>query len=131
MRVFSLRLTEHFWNIKRLDVALNPHLKAIDDCLLKALTDLQHHKPWQYITGQTIFYQLPFKVNQNVLIPRPETEELVEWILKDCQTGTQLIDIGTGSGAIAISLAKNCTNAEVTALDISAEVLNIATKMPV
>jgi len=122
------RLTEHFWHLNRLDIAMNPHLESPDDRLLKALQDLRNNKPWQYITGQTEFYQLTFKLNQNVLIPRPETEELVEWILNDCQTGSQIIDIGTGSGAIAVSLAKNCPQAQVTALDISAEALKIATE---
>ena len=120
------RLTEHFWHINRLDVAINPHLESPDDSLLKALQDLRNNKPWQYITGKTEFYNLPIKVNPKVLIPRPETEELVEWILKDCQAGAKIIDIGTGSGAIAVSLAKNCPYAELTVLDISQEALKIA-----
>ncbi len=84
--------------------------------------------------GETEFYGLPFYVNENTLIPRPETEELVEWIIKDCYVPRndartiRILDIGTGSGCIAISLAKNIPNAEVFALDVSEKTLTIAKK---
>lgn len=85
-------------------------------------------KPIQYIMGETIFYGLPFKVNPSVLIPRPETEELVEWVLSICNSqsdfGTEnILDIGTGSGCIAISLKKNLATAKVYALDIASDSL--------
>jgi release factor glutamine methyltransferase len=91
-------------------------------------------KPIQYITGETLFYGLPFKVNPSVLIPRPETEELVEWMISVCSSSFQtqnsklltILDIGTGSGCIAISLKKNLPNAKVYALDITADTLETA-----
>ena len=75
------------------------------------------------ILGETEFYGLQFKVNEHTLIPRPETEELVEWILKE--EFSSALDIGTGSGCIAITLAKN-TNAKITAIDISKEAIDVA-----
>ena len=78
------------------------------------LEALKQEKPIQYILGETEFYGLPFKVNTDTLIPRPETEELVSWILnQDPKPNTQnlkILDIGTGSGCIAISLAKQLPN---------------------
>ena len=125
---FKLKLT-------RADIALK-YNQIIDqddlDFFLNALADLGNEKPIQYIIGETEFYGLPFKVNKNVLIPRPETEELVTWILEDRRWKTedgrqfQILDIGTGSGCIAISLAKNLPDAVVSALDISKGALKIA-----
>lgn len=93
------------------------------------LTRLQTGEPVQYILGYTEFYGLPFKVNPSVLIPRPETEELVEWILtsiNDKYSNLSMLDIGTGSGCIAISLKKNLSKASVSAIDISIGALNTA-----
>jgi len=97
------------------------------------LDELKTGKPVQYILGNTEFYGLPFLVNPAVLIPRPETEELVEWILESLKLKVEskksevcIIDIGTGSGCIAISLKKNLPEASVTALDISADALHTA-----
>jgi release factor glutamine methyltransferase len=102
------------------------------------LKRLKMYEPLQYITGETEFSGLKFCVDKNVLIPRPETEELVEWILEEHQVSGALyadkknkkdfsvLDIGTGSGCIAISLKKNIQNAEVTAIDISKEALSVA-----
>ncbi len=100
------------------------------------LGDLKTGKPVQYILGSTEFYGLPFLVNPAVLIPRPETEELVEWVLASvgslqlavCSEKPilRILDIGTGSGCIAISLKKNLPHAEVTGLDISTEALQTA-----
>ncbi|MGF7042417.1 release factor glutamine methyltransferase [Mucilaginibacter lappiensis] len=103
--------------------------------LKNTLTQLQTGEPIQYILGITDFYGLPFKVNPSVLIPRPETEELVEWILSVAGTrlpvaGSQftgnILDIGTGSGCIAISLKKNLPQAQVSAIDISERALQTA-----
>ena len=115
------RLLPDFYGIERLDVSLNPDLKVDQTKLLSALTKLKQHKPWQYITGQTEFYGLKFKVNPAILIPRPETEELVDWIISDLKnvSSPRILDIGTGSGVIAISLAANLPDASVTAIDIS------------
>ncbi len=88
---------------------------------------LKRHEPIQYILEETEFFGLPFYVNENVLIPRPETEELVELILKENnKTGLSILDIGTGSGAIAIALAKHIKNGEVSAWDISSKALDVA-----
>ena len=125
------RLSEHFWQINRLDLAMNPQLKTPGTELEKALEGLVRHRPWQYITGESLFYGLPFYVNENVLIPRPETEELVNWIIEDYknyQEPLKIIDIGSGSGAIAISLAKHLPKSSVTALDISEKALQTAQK---
>ncbi|WP_413668172.1 peptide chain release factor N(5)-glutamine methyltransferase [Mucilaginibacter sp. Mucisp86] len=95
------------------------------------LTELKTGKPIQYIFGVTEFYGLPFKVNHYVLIPRPETEELVEWIIEGERLKVKgerfsVLDIGTGSGCIAISLKKNLSNADVSAIDISEGALQTA-----
>ena len=85
-------------------------------------------EPLQYIIGNVEFYGLPFKVTPDVLIPRPETEILVEEVIKFCKdkTGLKILDIGTGSGNIPIALAKNLSDAVVTAIDISENALSIA-----
>ena len=105
-----------------------------NESLLKILEELKTGKPLQYVIGETEFYGLTFKVNPSVLIPRPETEELVEWILSDLRKpktsieGLKIIDIGTGSGCIPISLKKNLPEAQLFALDISPEALNVSTQ---
>lgn len=104
------------------------HLKAINHIL----DELKTSKPIQYILGHTEFYGLTFKVNPSVLIPRPETEELVEWIIgagREARGGWQqhrILDIGTGSGCIAVSLKKDLPEFSVSAIDISAEALQTA-----
>ncbi len=97
----------------------------------KALERLQEKEPVQYIVGETYFYNLKLRVNSEVLIPRPETEELVAWIISDVEKYNKnktirTLDIGTGSGCIAISLAKNLPNIEVWAIDISPKALQVA-----
>jgi len=123
-------------NLSRIEVALQPDLEISETTitfLQKAIAELKKNIPIQYITGETEFYGLKFNVNESVLIPRPETEELVDWILENSKPKTQnskpkILDIGTGSGCIAISLAKNLSNTDVFALDISSEALKIAKK---
>ncbi|NJD23013.1 MAG: peptide chain release factor N(5)-glutamine methyltransferase [Melioribacter sp.] len=85
-------------------------------------------EPLQYIIGNVEFYGLPFKVTPDVLIPRPETEILVEEVIKRCKdiNASKILDIGTGSGNISISLAKNLSDAEITSIDISDKALSIA-----
>ena len=126
-------LTEAFLGLTRLDLALDPSAEIPEGIIPKlegALKRLARHEPIQYIIGETEFFALPFLVDPNVLIPRPETEELVEWILEDLKSsGKQdisILDIGTGSGCIAVSLAKNLPQARVTAIDVSQAALKIA-----
>lgn len=99
--------------------------------LQNILTRLQTGEPVQYILGHTEFYGLPFRVNPSVLIPRPETEELVEWALSEADglelaVGSNILDIGTGSGCIAISLKKHLQAMNVSAVDISAGAIDTA-----
>ena len=88
--------------------------------------ELQSGRPVQYVLGKAEFCELEFEVAEGVLIPRPETEELVYRIAETAKRGARILDIGTGSGAIAISLAKLVKESEVVAIDISAEALKIA-----
>lgn len=125
-------LTESFLKMSRLDVALDPEKKLSEtqlDQFGDALLRLKKHEPIQYITGETQFFGLNFKVNKSVLIPRPETEDLVLWILDDFNERKEelkILDIGTGSGCIAVSLAKNLLQAKITAIDISVEAIDTA-----
>ena len=93
------------------------------DCIKRIINELKENKPIQYILGETEFYGLKFKVNKHTLIPRPETEELVDWILKE--DFNSVLDIGTGSGCIAISLAKHST-AQIAAIDNCEKALEVA-----
>ena len=106
---------------------------AHSEKLIDTLHQLITGKPIQYILGETEFYGLTFKVTPAVLIPRPETEELVEWVLKEYQVasseyqdGLSILDIGTGSGCIPITLKKCLPEAQVSAIDISKDALEIA-----
>jgi len=102
-------------------------LSAIEHIRIQEIVeDLKKHCPIQYILGETEFYGLQFKVNENVLIPRPETEELVENILQTQSSKAQILDIGTGSGCIAIALAKHLPSSIVYGMDISEGALEIA-----
>jgi release factor glutamine methyltransferase len=126
---FFFRLTEKVLGKTRLDLALEPNLKLTEKQFKqfrKALNRLKNHEPIQYIIGETEFYGLRFRVKPSVLIPRPETEELVEWILEENPTDFSAFDIGTGSGCIPIALASNRENSLIKACDISAEALEIA-----
>ena len=90
---------------------------------------LAAHKPAQYIIGQADFFGMQLKVDERVLIPRPETEELIELILdENPETNLSVLDIGTGSGAIALALAKNRPNWSVVAADISQDALDLASE---
>ena len=130
---FFFILTEYLHNLKRVDVALNPNFELSEAAIEKwnsILTELKQEKPIQYITGEAWFYGLKFEVNENTLIPRPETEELVEWILNSPitqhQTPITILDIGTGSGCIPISLKSNVPQANVSAIDVSEKALEVA-----
>lgn len=131
---FFFILTEYLHNLKRVDVALNPNFKLSEYDVEKwnaILADLQQEKPIQYITGEAWFYGLRFEVNENTLIPRPETEELVEWIIESQKSKVQsqkleILDIGTGTGCIPISLKVNLPQANVSAIDVSEKALEVA-----
>jgi len=114
------------------DLVLRADETMSESDLLKfnfAVKDLKKHKPIQYILGKTVFYGLPFLVNEHVLIPRPETEELVDLIVRE-QEGRliRILDIGTGSGCIPIAIRKHLPLSDVHALDISASALETAQK---
>ncbi|MCK6607743.1 MAG: peptide chain release factor N(5)-glutamine methyltransferase [Flavobacterium sp.] len=130
---FFFILTEYLHNLKRVDVALNPNFELSEDDVKKwnaILSELQQEKPIQYITGEAWFYGLQFEVNENTLIPRPETEELVEWILNSPITKhpspINILDIGTGTGCIPISLKANLPEVNVSAIDVSEKALEVA-----
>lgn len=130
---FFLRLLDFKLNISKIDVVLNPNLtiELADELFFKsAISELKQEKPIQYILGETEFYGLTFKVNEFTLIPRPETEELVDWIVKDNlkKDHISVLDIGTGSGCIPISLAKNLKDADITTMDVSEQAIEMATK---
>lgn len=133
---FFYILLEAFHQMKRVDLALHPEMELDPMQLLQwetVLAQLIEQRPIQYILGETEFFGLPFYVNENTLIPRPETEELVDWIInqpkvESRKSKVKILDIGTGTGCIAVSLAKNLPDAEVFALDVSEKALAVAKK---
>ena len=133
---FFYLILENKQQLKRIDLALQHDLTFSEDEIKiwnAILEQLKNEIPVQYLLGKTSFYGLDFEVNTNVLIPRPETEELVDWIIKSNQVdqnskGLKILDIGTGSGCIAISLANYIPNAKVFAIDVSESALDTAKK---
>jgi release factor glutamine methyltransferase len=133
---FFYLILEAKHQLKRVDLALQPDLAFSEfelEIWSSILEQLKKEIPVQYILGVTHFYGLEFEVNSAVLIPRPETEELVDWIIQNSKLKAQnsklkILDIGTGSGCIAIALAKNLPNAQVFALDVSEKALATAKK---
>jgi release factor glutamine methyltransferase len=146
---FFRLLIEHKLNIKPVELVLAPDQtisKTIQKQFDEVIKRLKTEEPIQYIIGETEFIGLPFKVNKHTLIPRPETEELVQWIIEESNYKTQfpnrdsywvqqqttnnkqltILDIGTGSGCIAVSLAKSLPDAKVYAIDISKNALYVA-----
>jgi len=143
---FFFLLLEEYLGFKRIDIVLKSDFKITQETLnllQSATKQLEQEVPLQYIIGKTEFYGLPFVVNKHVLIPRPETEELVAWVVsessgfKTFNTSTKqttetkqlkILDIGTGSGCIPISLKKQLPFAKISAIDISKEALTVAKK---
>jgi release factor glutamine methyltransferase len=140
---FFYLILEEKQKLKRINLALNPDLTFSSEEIQiwnSILEELKKEIPVQYLLGKTSFYGLEFEVNSTVLIPRPETEELVEWIIEGqklevrsqklgaASRKIKILDIGTGSGCIAISLAKNISNAQVFAIDVSEKALATAQK---
>ena len=132
VQTFYFMLLEHYAQCSKataLACAKESLAEKVVTPIKEAIRELQNHKPIQYILGETVFFSYRFLVDENVLIPRPETEELVDWVLTTVTPTSKplkIIDIGTGSGCIAISLAKSLPNAEVTAVDVSAKALQVA-----
>lgn len=135
---FFLFLAEEYLAFTRVDLVLksdfiiDENTKNLFD---SALERLKNQEPIQYILGKTEFFGLPFLVDKNTLIPRPETEELVAWIIDDVKilnkkssNKISLLDIGTGSGCIPISIAKNIDFDTISAIDISKKALEVAIK---
>ncbi|MEJ7627217.1 MAG: peptide chain release factor N(5)-glutamine methyltransferase [Ferruginibacter sp.] len=120
---------EYFAHLSRSDMIKDPARQAsklILHDLTKSLKELMQYKPVQYITGEAFFCGLKLKVTEAVLIPRPETEELALFAKEFIQDGNRIIDIGTGSGCIAIALKKYKETTLISAVDISHEALHIA-----
>lgn len=122
----------HFLNYSRIDIVLHLEEEVTEiqvQQFLDTQTRLANQEPIQYILGDTEFYGLPFEVTKDTLIPRPETEELVTWVIDDYNLGEreiQILDIGTGSGCIAISIAKHLNTAVVSAYDVSKGAMEVA-----
>ena len=129
---FFYMLIAHYFEMERFILAIQPKLVVDtqqETLLFNALAQLKQERPIQHITGKAHFMDLDFEVNEHVLIPRPETEELVRWVLDDATSfpkNVSILDMGTGSGCIPISLAKNLPEAKIRALDISSEALKVA-----
>lgn len=120
-------LMEHLSGMSKMDrIVYKDKPFEQEEQLQKSLEALLQHQPIQYVIGKSWFYGLELMVNGHVLIPRPETEELVEWIVKDVKTALKILDIGTGSGAIPLALKKELPQAEVWSVDISAGALEVA-----
>jgi release factor glutamine methyltransferase len=133
---FFFLLIEKELDLQRIDLVLNTQLPVAEEKfkhISNSLSRLKAQEPIQYILGETEFYGFPFKVTKDTLIPRPETEELVEWIitevakLQPCNVATfSILEIGTGSGCIPISLAKKIPKATISSIDVSKKALTIA-----
>jgi release factor glutamine methyltransferase len=130
IRSFINLIFEHLLGMSEIKTHLNQS-NSISEAKLTEIVEilerLKNFEPIQYILGETEFYGLKFKVNHSALIPRPETEELVDWILKDSPNqNAAILDIGTGSGCIAIALAKNRPDLDIEGWDLSNEALILA-----
>ena len=127
-------LFKHYLNMTSFEIHLlqeSDMPNEIEQHILKAIDELAKYRPIQYILGKTEFYELQFELTPDVLIPRPETEELVDWIVCEYEnqisnTSLSIIDIGTGSGCIAVSLKANFPNSDVWAVDVSEPALSVA-----
>lgn len=112
--------------ISRNDLLIEPNKELIIEGLEDILQELESWRPVQYIIGSTYFADLELEVAEGVLIPRPETEELVQWIASESPSNAAILDIGTGSGCIAIALSRAVKSSRVWAMDISTQAIDIA-----
>jgi release factor glutamine methyltransferase len=130
IRNIGYLVTEHLLNYSKIDFHLKdqePISAETAEKFFAVLKRLKNWEPVQYITGNTLFYGLSIRVDRRVLIPRPETEELVDWMVKENKDIMgHILDIGTGSGCIAIALAANLPHVKVSACDVSGEALTLA-----
>jgi len=132
IKSFINLIMEEYTALNSAQLLVNGDKTLNESVLLKikfAINDLKVYKPVQYILGKTFFYDIEFNVTPDVLIPRPETEELVKWVIDDYNTHLQaftLLDIGTGSGCIPITIKKHLPQANVNAVDISEKALEVA-----
>ena len=113
-------------NISRNEYIIEPNKEITIDNLDDIILELRSWRPVQYIIGYADFRDMELSVKEGALIPRPETEELVEWIASETRIGAHILDIGTGTGAIAIALNREVDNSQVWAMDISLDALAIA-----
>lgn len=131
-RAITRLVMEWLFKLNQLELSLEKYRIITHEQLQTAealLMRLLNHEPVQYVLGETYFGHLRLKVTPTVLIPRPETEELVQWIIDDyanCSASIKLVDLCTGSGCIAIALATNLPGAQVTATDVSKEAIELA-----
>ncbi len=129
-RVMSHMLLEHFGRLSRAHIYAFPDTELLPDVVHKietAVSEMAVFKPLQYVVGETTFCDCIIEVNEAVLIPRPETEELVDWVIQEFKdSGFRILDLCTGSGCIAVALAKYFPQATVYACDISKEALAVA-----
>ncbi len=133
IEIFADYVFEEFCNISRIDrIVKNDYRVSESEMVLvvNSVNKILQNTPIQYVVNKAYFYDLQFYVDSSVLIPRPETEEIVRWVLEsvDFEKKIKILDIGTGSGCIAVSLAKNLPNSEITAVDISEKAISIAEK---
>lgn len=129
-RHYSLLIFNHLRGYERKDLLMNVTSQVTQEemsFVFQSLIRLQKEEPIQYVLGFTEFYGLKFKTDPRALIPRPETEELLDWVLQNnTQDLRRILDVGTGSGCIAISLKKFLPESSVIAWDISQEALSLA-----
>ena len=122
-------VVDHYFNLSKKDFILNPEKRLSESELLKVIycvKALMKQQPLAYILGEWEFFGLSFEVNEHTLIPRPETEELVDMILKENSGAVSVLDIGTGSGCIPIALKKENTDYSIFAIDVSKKALDTA-----
>ena len=130
---FFRMILEDVLNLSKIDFALAPHQAVSDDRITKInniIVGLENHQPIQHLIGFVDYMDLKLEVNPHVLIPRPETEELINWIVEDYihQTNINVLDIGTGTGCIPIALAKHLEQATISSIDVSKEATKTAIK---
>lgn len=119
-------ITTERGNISRSDLLVEPNATLDIPDIETICSELRSWRPVQYILGSAYFQDMELEVSEGVLIPRPETEELVEWIVEDMPHAKRILDVCTGSGCIALALARNITASKVYGMDISPEALSIA-----